>query len=136
MVMVDIVYEGELHCRATHGPSGDVMNTDAPVDNKGKGEAFSPTDLVGTALGTCILTIMGIAAERHGLDMRGARASVEKTMVAHPVRRIGELRVAIHVPGKLDEASRKLLERAGLGCPVRASLASSVEVSVEFRWDA
>lgn len=136
MVLVDIVYEGELHCRATHAPSGDVMNTDAPLDNGGKGQAFSPTDLVGTALGTCILTIMGIAADRHGLDMRGARASVEKTMVAKPVRRIGELRVAIHVPGDFDRASRELLEKAGSGCPVKASLASSVEVNLEFRWDS
>ena len=89
MVTVEILYEGELHCRATHGPSQDVIPTDAPLDNQGRGEAFSPTDLVGTAMGTCILTIMGIAARERGLDMEGATASVVKHMVADPVRRIG-----------------------------------------------
>ena len=134
MVTVDILYEGELHCRATHGPSQDVIPTDAPVDNKGKGEAFSPTDLVGTAMGTCILTIMGIAAQERGLDMQGATAKVVKHMVADPVRRIGRLDVDIHVPGDFDEAQRTALEKAGLGCPVKASLAPEVEVNVTFRW--
>lgn len=134
MVEVDILYEGELHCRATHGPSKDVISTDAPVDNRGKGEAFSPTDLVGTAMGTCILTIMGIAAQERGLELKGARAKVVKSMVADPVRRIGKLRLEIQVPGNFDPKDQKLLEQAGLGCPVKASLAPEVEVDVAFTW--
>lgn len=134
MVRVDVHYEGELHCRATHGPSQDVITTDAPVDNRGKGEAFSPTDLVGTAMGTCMLTIMGIAARDRGWAIEGATASVEKIMVADPVRRIGTLNLEIHVPGEHDEAARAALEEAAMGCPVKASLAPEVEVKVVFRW--
>ncbi len=134
MVSVDILYEGELHCRATHGPSQDVISTDAPLDNKGRGQAFSPTDLVGTAMGTCVLTIMGIAAQEHGLELKGASALVEKVMVADPVRRIGALNLDIRIPGAFDEASRALLEKAGHGCPVKASLAPEVEVNIVFTW--
>lgn len=134
MVAIEVVYEGELHCSAKHGPSGVELTTDAPVDNHGRGESFSPTDLVGTAMGTCMLTIMGIAAQRHGLDIRGARVDVEKTMVADPVRRIGRLTLAIHVPGEHDERARELLRAAALGCPVKASLAPEVDVDVAFRW--
>jgi len=134
MVTVEILYEGELHCRATHGPSQDVIPTDAPLDNQGRGEAFSPTDLVGTAMGTCILTIMGIAARERGLDMEGATASVVKHMVADPVRRIGRLDVDVCVPGEFDAGERAALEQAGLGCPVKASLAPELEVNVTFRW--
>jgi len=134
MVTVEILYEGELRCRATHGPSQEVIPTDAPVDNQGRGEAFSPTDLVGTAVGTCILTIMGIAARERGLDLGGATASVVKHMAADPVRRIGRLDVDIRVPAELAAEDRAALEEAGLGCPVKASLAPELGVNVTFRW--
>ena len=88
-VEIDVVYTGELHCEATHGPSGSKLTTDAPVDNGGKGAAFSPTDLVGVALGTCLVTIMGIIAKRHDWDLRGTRVHVVKEMAAKPARRVG-----------------------------------------------
>ena len=94
-VVMDITYEGNLNCTATHGPSGMCLRTDAPVDNGGKGETFSPTDLVGTALGTCIITIMGKKAERLGLDIAGTRLRVVKEMTTAPPRRIGRLEVDI-----------------------------------------
>ena len=84
MVMIDVTYLGELRTEAVHGPSGSKVITDAPVDNHGKGEAFSPTDLVATALGSCMLTIMGIVAARHDWNINGATASIEKTMAAAP----------------------------------------------------
>src|SRR5512146_333687 len=93
MVQVDVSYEGSLRCVARHGPSGATLTTDAPVDNMGRGAAFSPTDLVATALGTCMLTIMGIVAQRHNIDISGATVSVTKEMAALPVRRIGRLTV-------------------------------------------
>src|SRR5262245_52803974 len=111
MVRIETVYEGGLRCRAVHGPSRVELRTDAPVDNRGKGESFSPTDLVATALGTCILTTMGIVAERHGWDMTGASASVEKVMVADPARRIGRLEVVVRMPQSLDAEARAVLER-------------------------
>ena len=98
MVEIQMKYEGQLRCAATHGPSGDVLHTDAPKDNMGKGEAFSPTDLVATALGTCMLTTMAISAQRHGIPFEGATAKVGKEMVTSPLRRIGRLVVEISVP--------------------------------------
>jgi len=97
-VEVSTVYEGQLRCRATHGPSGNTLVTDAPVDNHGKGESFSPTDLVATALGACMSTVMGIFAERHAIDLRGMRVTVRKEMTQVPVRRIARLTTEIHMP--------------------------------------
>jgi putative redox protein len=134
MVKIQVRYEGELHCTAVHGPSGARIATDAPVDNQGKGEAFSPTDLVGTALGTCMLTLMGIAARKHGWSIEGATAEVEKAMVNDPVRRIGSLTVVIRVPGARDERVRSTLERAAMTCPVHASLKPEVTIPVRFEW--
>lgn len=136
MVSIDVTYEGELRCRAQHGPSDTTLRTDAPVDNHGRGESFSPTDLVATALGACMLTIMGIAAERHGLALEGARVRVEKHMVSEPRRRIGKLEVVIEVPGEVSEKDRTRLERAALTCPVHASLHPEVEIPVRFLWGA
>lgn len=139
MVRVDIEYLGGLRCRAVHGPSGDAFPTDAPVDNHGKGEAFSPTDLVGTALGTCILTIAGIVAERDGIDLSGTRVTVLKEMAAAPLRRIARLAAEIAVPAAkaaaVAPAARAKLERAGDTCPVKASLHPDVAVEVRWRWD-
>jgi putative redox protein len=135
MVEIQVEYQGALRCRAVHGPSGVELWTDAPVDNHGKGESFSPTDLVATSSGTCMLTIMGIAAAKHGWDLKGATATVVKHMLAEPVRRIGKLEVVLKVPGEFDERARTTLERAAMTCPVHATLgAAGVELPVRFEW--
>jgi putative redox protein len=131
-VEIQIAYQGELRCRATHGPSGTTLHTDAPVDNCGRGESFSPTDLVATALGACMLTIMGIVAERHGLDLAGAGVRVEKHMTADPVRRIAALPVEITLPAALGPEDRKRLENAARTCPVHASLGDTIERPIAF----
>jgi len=134
MVRIQVTYEGGLRTRAVHGPSGCELVTDPPVDNHGQGESFSPTDLVATALGTCMLTIMGIAAAKHDWDLMGATATVEKRMVADPARRIGALEVVIRVPRDLGARARSVLERAALGCPVHRTLGDRVELPVRFEW--
>ena len=134
MVKIDIEYQSNLRCEARHGPSGGTLHTDAPVDNNGKGESFSPTDLVATALGSCMLTIMGIVGERMGVDIKGAKVSVEKHMVADPKRRIGELAVHIHIPVKLAERDQKKFERAALTCPVHKSLHPDIKMPIVFEW--
>lgn len=134
MVRIDIRYEGELRTRARHAPSGTEMLTDAPVDNQGLGRSFSPTDLLATALGTCILTLMGIAARRDGLDLSGATASVEKVMGAVPRRHISRLVVELHVPRDPGEAGRRALVEAAEGCPVKASLGPLTTVEMRWRW--
>lgn len=134
MVRIDIEYLGDLRVAAVHAPSGARIVTDAPIDNQGKGESFSPTDLVGTAMGTCMLTIMGIAARKHALDLTGTTASVEKSMIADPRRRIAKLEVVIRVPRVFDAASQKLLEEAALTCPVHASLRPETQIPVRFEW--
>jgi len=131
-VRVDVVYEGDLHCTAIHGPSGDRIVTDAPVDNRGRGEHFSPTDLLGTAMGTCILTILGIAAQERGIDLKGARAEIVKEMGAVPRRHIAHLSVRLHLPAHLDERQRRLMETAAHTCPVHASLGEHTKVEMEF----
>ena len=133
-VRIDLGYQGELRCTATHGPSRTEVLTDAPVDNHGRGESFSPTDLVATALGSCMLTTMAIYAERHGLDLRGATATVEKEMIADPQRRIGKLTTALTLPLAADHPQRAALERAALTCPVHRSLREDVEIPVTFAW--
>ncbi len=134
MVTITMDYRGELRCGATHAPSKTALVTDAPVDNQGKGESFSPTDLVATALGTCMLTTMGIVAARHAWPMDGASATVVKEMVADPVRRIGRLRVTIRMSAGLEQKARDALVRAANTCPVHRSLAESVDIPVEFQW--
>ncbi len=110
------------------------MLTDAPKDNMGNGESFSPTDLVATALGTCMLTTMGIVAQRNEIDMSGATSVVTKEMVQAPTRRIGRLGVTIRVPQKLSEEQRQRLENAALACPVHKSLHPDVQIPVKFEW--
>jgi len=134
MVEVDVVYEGQLHCKATHGPSGDSINTDAPKDNQGRGEAFSPTDLVGAAMGTCMLTLIGIYAARHNLDISGATAHVTKEMVTAPLRRIGRLGISINISKPVPQDKRDALEKSALTCPVYASLHPDVEKVVTFSY--
>jgi putative redox protein len=134
MVKIEIAYEGHLRCQAVHGPSGTILRTDAPIDNMGKGELFSPTDLVATALGTCILTILGIVADRQGFDLSGSSVSVIKEMVSDPVRRIGRLIVDVHIPAALPEEDRKRLVAAAEKCPVRQSLHPDIKVPIRFQW--
>ena len=134
MVKVTITYEGGLRCRAVHGPSGTTLVTDAPVDNHGKGESFSPTDLVATALGACMMTIMGIVAERHGLDLTGMTAETEKVMTPAPPRRIASLRTRLTIPLPADHPQRQLLEQAAHTCPVHKSLHPEIDAAIEFAW--
>lgn len=134
MVTIAVRYEGGLRCKATHGPSGQTLHTDAPVDNHGRGESFSPTDLVAAALGACMATIMGIAAERHQLDLRGMSIEVSKVMSADAPRRIAKLATTIKVPLPADHPQRVLLENAALTCPVHKSLSAEMEKPVEFEW--
>ena len=137
-VEINLVYEGQLHCVATHGPSGATLSTDAPVDNHGKGESFSPTDLVATALGACVMTIMGIVADRHQLDLTGTRIHVTKEMIQQPVRRIGRLAVTVTVPAdkaeRLSETDRSKLETAARHCPVHQSLHPDIDAPISFSW--
>ncbi len=133
-VRIEVEYEGELHTTARHGPSGATLETDAPKDNEGRGEAFSPTDLLATALGTCMLTVMGILARRKGWEMKGARVGVEKHMVADPVRRVGRLVLRFEMPAGIPEAARKPLERAAHTCPVHQSLHPEVQLDTTFTW--
>lgn len=135
MVLVEGRYAGDLRCEATHGPSGASLLTDAPADNMGRGESFSPTDLVGTALGTCIVTTMAIVAKRRGIDFSGVRFRVEKHMVTEPARRIGRLPVTVHLPAKLTAEERIILERAAHTCPVSRSLHPDVEATIGFVYE-
>lgn len=130
-----VVYQGNLRTAATHVQSGTVIETDAPTDNQGKGERFSPTDLVATALASCMFTLMGIAARTHHIDLTGMECSVEKIMENNP-RRIGEIKVAIHFPmnQSFSGKEKKILEQAALTCPVFLSLSAEVKKSVSFHW--
>src|SRR5256885_16703449 len=114
MVKVDVTYTGDLHCDATHGPSQSQISTDAPADNRGKGQTFSPTDLVATALATCMSTTMGIAAKDHGLSLNGLTVRVRKQMSKDAPRRIVGLPSEVHIPLPADCPQRALLERTAL----------------------
>lgn len=134
MVEMTIEYEGGLHAQASHGPSRARLATDAPVDNQGKGEAFSPTDLLATALGTCMLTTMGILANREGWQIDGARARLEKHMALEPRRRVGRVVVEIAMPAGLSDEAKGRLEAAARGCPVAASLDAAVAIDLRIDW--
>ncbi|MEP6602583.1 MAG: OsmC family protein [Spartobacteria bacterium] len=135
MVKIDIKYTGDLHCDAKHGPSQTQIATDAPTDNKGKGEAFSPTDLVATALGTCMSTIMGMKANELGVDLRGMKVSVEKEMSKDAPRRIVGLPSEVHIPLPKDSPHREALEQAALNCPVHKSLPPEINRPTKFYWE-
>ena len=134
MVEIQIAYQGNLRCSARHVDSGATLLTDAPKDNLGNGESFSPTDLVATALGTCMLTIMGIAAKRMDVDLSGATVVVTKEMSAAPIRRIARLAVTVRVPARLTEEQRQKLQNAALSCPVHKSLHPDVQTPINFQW--
>lgn len=134
MVKIDIEYKGNLRCSAVHEPSGTEILTDAPKDNHGMGASFSPTDLLATSLGTCILSVMGIAARGMNVDLSGAKVTVNKEMVSKPIRRVAKLTVVLELPVQADQNQKQQLEKAALECPVHHSLHPSVEKNIEFRW--
>jgi putative redox protein len=138
MVDIDVTYQGELHCAALHGPSQATLATDAPLDNHGRGESFSPTDLVATGLGSCMATVMGILARKGGRDLAGLNIHVKKRMTKEGPRRIARLDVDVVVPQtvsvQFSEAQRKELEHAANTCPVRLSILDAIEVPVTFDW--
>ena len=133
MSQSNIVYKNNLRTEAVHLSSGETIITDAPVDNNGKGEAFSPTDLVAAALGSCMITIMGIAAQKHNIDISGTSASVKKIMGSNP-RKIDEVVIDISMSNHLNENDRKRLERAALSCPVHKSLHPDLIKTIGFSY--
>ncbi len=139
MVDVYVEYQGDLHCQAKHGPSSVVLTTDAPVDNQGRGESFSPTDLVATGLGTCIATFMGIQARKRGFALDGTRVHVKKTMTSSLPRRIAELAAVVTFPKTATDSvqdARADLERAAHECPGRLSLLEAIAVPIVFDWQS
>jgi uncharacterized OsmC-like protein len=134
MVEIHIAYEGDLHCNALHLPSGNRLVTDAPVDNNGRGEAFSPTDLVATALGTCMATILGMVAKRKDIDLAGMTVNVRKFMSEDLPRRIRRLEVDLGVPLPPDHPAGRMLEAAAHACPVNQSLHPDIEVVLNWEW--
>ena len=128
----DVIYTGELRTEATHISSGDKIITDAPPDNKGRGEAFSPTDLLATSLATCMLTIMGISAREHGFSIDGTTASVTKVMYSNP-RRVGEIHISLRFPpNNYSVKEKKFIEKAAFTCPVSQSLHPDLKQQIEF----
>jgi putative redox protein len=129
-----IVYKGDLRTEMTHLESGTVVFTDAPKDNHGKGEAFSPTDLVATGLGACMVSIMGIYARQQGLDIEGTHVAITKIMAANP-RRIAEIKAVLTMPKRdFTDKDKKALERAALTCPVSQSLSADLVQDISFVW--
>src|ERR1700739_3973481 len=132
MATSKIVYTGELRTEATHLASGTKIITDAPIDNHGKGQAFSPTDLLATSLANCMLTVMGIAANTHNINMDGASAEVTKVMASNP-RRVSEVHVKITMPAKnYTDKEKSILEHAGRTCPVAQSLHPDILQDITF----
>jgi putative redox protein len=126
-----VKYEGNLRCTATHIPSGKKLITDAPIDNHGKGESFSPTDLLATSMLTCIMTIIGIKAEKKNMQIEGMYGSVEKIMTSNP-RRIGRLEIRITLPNNNQISDREWLITEGCDCPVCHSVSESMEIDIKF----
>lgn len=134
MVEIQIDYQGQLRCRSKHVPSETVVETDAPVDNQGRGESFSPTDLVATALGSCMATIIGITARHKNVDVRGMKLSVKKEMSADLPRRIAKLWVEVFMPLSEGHPDKKIFQSAALSCPVQHSINPEIEVNVTWHW--
>ena len=136
MVEISVTYQGDFHCLSTHGPSGAEVPSDAPKDNLGKGEAFSPTDLTATSFAACMLTTMAIVVQKKSLqvDLGGLSARVRKHMTAEPPRRIAKIEVAVEMPLPASHPDRAALEHAALNCPVSLSLHPEVEQAVTFEW--
>ena len=134
MVKITAIYQGELHCLLTHGPSGSTLQTDAPKDNMGKGEAFSPTDLSAASLLTCVLTTIAIYGQRHNIEIKGAQGEILKEMTTEPPRRIARLTIKITMPKGIKIADRPTLERVGSSCPVHKSLSPEVQILTTFTY--
>lgn len=134
MVEIKLTYEGDLHCSAIHQPSGNILVTDAPLDNNGRGQAFSPTDLVATALGSCMATVIGIVAKRKELPVEGMTVTVRKFMSEDLPRRIKRLELDLDIPLSSSHPDRKLLEGAANGCPVHHSIHPEIEVVMNWHW--
>ncbi|HWZ87494.1 MAG TPA: OsmC family protein [Polyangiaceae bacterium] len=137
VVDIYLEYQGDLHCRAQHGPSSAELVTDAPVDNHGRGAAFSPTDLVATGLGSCMATVMGILARKRGYALEGTRVHVKKTMTGSGPRRIAQLAVDVTLPKAATDSvgnCRAELEQVARECPVRLSLLDAIDVPLVFEW--
>jgi len=132
----EIIYKGTLRTEAKHLQSNTIIETDAPTDNQGKGERFSPTDLLATSLGSCMLTIMGIKAGGMNVDLAGTEVSIKKHMKAEP-RRVGGVDISFNFPSSLQltEKEKKILENAALTCPVAKSIHPDIEMNVDFGWD-
>ncbi|HRI23013.1 MAG TPA: OsmC family protein [Panacibacter sp.] len=130
-----IIYKGSLRTEATHLQSATVIETDAPTDNQGKGERFSPTDLLATSLGNCMMTIMGIKARDMGIDLTNTKIDITKKMKAEP-RRVGGINITFHFPEhiQLDQKEQTILENAALTCPVAKSIHPDIELDVKFNW--
>ena len=131
----EIIYKGSLRTEAKHLQSNTIIETDAPTDNQGKGERFSPTDLLATSLGSCMLTIMGIKARDMNISLEGTEVSIQKNMKSEP-RRVGGIDVRFDFPAslKLDDKEKIILERAALTCPVAKSIHPDIEMNVDFGW--
>lgn len=135
MVEITGIYEGEKHCQLVHGPSQNSIFTDAPKDNNGRGEAFSPTDLLAASLGSCMMTVMGIYADNHGLDLSGSSFRVVKEMQANP-RKVSALTIEIKMPAALSQKDREILERIAETCPVKLSLHPDIKIPLAFHYFA
>lgn len=134
MKTAEIIYVGELRTEATHLRSGTIIMTDAPVDNHGKGEAFSPTDLVATALGSCMVSIMGILGNEHEIDIVGAKVEIVKHMASDP-RRISAIDVDMFMPNKAyTDKEKSMLEHSARTCPVAKSLHPDIQQNISFHW--
>jgi len=133
MATIETTYLGDLRTEATHLQSGTKILTDAPTDNQGKGEAFSPTDLLAESLAGCILTTMAIAARTHNINMDGAKAEVTKVMAPNP-RRVAEIIINIKFPVEYSDKEKKILELAAYGCPVHVSLHPDLKKTIDFGW--
>ncbi len=129
-----VTYLGELRTESRHLRSGNEFITDAPADNNGKGEAFSPTDTVATAVASCMLTVMGIKAESMDLELKGSYAEVTKTMTPNP-RRISGITVTLYLPENIHAEARKILERIGNSCPVIKSIHPDIEKEIRYHWN-
>lgn len=129
-----IKYKGNLRCEAIHLQSNSEIETDAPTDNRGKGERFSPTDLLCVSLGTCMLTTMGIKAADMQVNMDGATANIVKHMASDP-RRVARIEVSVSLPGGINEKERLILERTGNNCPVAKSLHPDIQLELTYQWD-
>ncbi|MCD7969622.1 MAG: OsmC family protein [Alistipes sp.] len=133
MATIETIYKGGLRTEATHVQSGNTITTDAPTDNNGRGEYFSPTDMVAAALGSCMLTIMDLTARRLEVDLTGTRLEIQKVMAADP-RRICEIVIDFYIPGSYDEKTRKILENAAHTCPVSKSLHPDLKQTIRFHY--